>query len=120
MSPLVKKAAASIATFTLTVGVLCLASLATRTSLRAQPPDWPLTQNNPNTKCAATGASCSTCGVGVVFGCTSAIPAQWSIGTCGPFPAAICTISTFDCGPQYRCTTGVPTGTACPTPTICK
>ena len=81
---------------------------------------WPTTENNPNAVCTPTGASCSVCGVGITWGCTSAIPVQWSAGNCvGPSNVG-CTFSIFSCGPMYRCTSGMPNGMNCPSPNICQ
>ena len=89
--------------------------------LRAQIPNWPQWQTDPNSACQGPGTTCAVCGVGVVVGCTSGIPANWQIGNCAQIQGPGCTVSMFNCGPQYNCVSGIPTQIPCPGPTsICQ
>ena len=87
-----------LAIYALASGVVAFATLAHVLQSRAQ--DWPATFTSGMTHCVATGGSCSVCGPGITFGCTSGIPAQWSVGACQQGGAG-CSTSNFNCGPQY-------------------
>lgn len=63
-----------LAIYALASGVVAFATLAHVLQSRAQ--DWPATFTSGMTHCVATGGSCSVCGPGITFGCTSGIPAM--------------------------------------------
>ncbi|SRR5579883_398002 len=104
------RSVATLATLTLTLGAVSFFLVVWAARSPAQ--TWPQFLNNLQMFCQPTGFSCASCPG--VAGCTSQVPAQWSMGVCQG-PAQInCRFSLFNCGPQFFCASGLPTGLNCP------
>lgn len=103
----------------LVVGVAMLSMLTIVQHSLADPPEWPLVNPIQNTICNPSDVTCATC-PGNFAGCTSPVPAGWSIGNCIEAVNPSCNASAFNCGAAYNCTTHQPTGGFCQKPFICS